>query len=118
MPVAACISSAVANEAFDTPISLRTRLFTSSWVWASTTQAANRLGSFLEGDNNRVARLAEGVAVLLAEHDRIGIGRVNANQLIGHPELLHHADNVLIWHENFHFSPDTALDRSIYQHPE
>ena len=48
MPVNARISSAVANDARETPISLRTRLFTSSWVVARMTHATNRLGSRLD----------------------------------------------------------------------
>src|SRR5947209_13428465 len=41
IPVSAIISSAEANDAFETPINFVTRLFTSRRVCASTTQATN-----------------------------------------------------------------------------
>src|SRR4029077_14513845 len=48
IPVNAIISSAEANDAFETLINLVTRLFTSRRVCASTTHATNFFGSFFD----------------------------------------------------------------------
>ena len=93
MPVTSLIKSAGANEAFRTPKSFRTRLFTSSRVAPATTHAANFLVSPLPQNDDCVARLLQRVSVPLAERRGVRERGIDLEHLVGDAKILKSRSN-------------------------